>query len=86
MLFVNQGKVEAFANMQSAAHLGAERAFVVRTLRTGIPAEIRQTVRGDPYGLVRVGAMMLGMLLAGSGHLSGRWRLYRSRRVHARAA
>lgn len=84
--FVNQGKVEAFANMQSAAHLGAERAFVVRTLRTGIPAEIRQTVRGDPYGLVRVGAMMLGMLLAGSGHLSGRWRLYRSRRVHARAA
>jgi glucosyl-dolichyl phosphate glucuronosyltransferase len=83
--FVNQGKVEAFANMQSAAHLGAERAFVLRTLRTGIPAEIRQTVRGDPYGLVRVVAMMLGIMVAGSGHLSGRWRLHRARRVPARA-
>lgn len=83
--FVNQGKVEAFANMQSAAHLGAERSFVVRTLRMGVPAEIRQTVRGDPYGLVRVGAMVLGILFAGSGHLSGRWRLYRSRRVPVRA-
>jgi glucosyl-dolichyl phosphate glucuronosyltransferase len=83
--FVNQGKVQAFANMQSAGHLGAERAFVLRTLRTGVPAEIRQTVRGDPYGLVRVGAMMLGILLAGSGHLSGRWWLYQSRRVPAKA-
>lgn len=82
--FVNRGKVEAFANMQSAAHLGAERAFVVRTLRTGVLAEIQQTIQGDPYGLIRVGAMILGILLAGSGHLSGRWRLRRSRRGSAR--
>jgi GT2 family glycosyltransferase len=83
--FVNQSKVEAFANMQSAAHLGAERAFVLRTLRTGVSAELRETVRGDPVGLVRVSAMILGILLAASGHLSGRWRLHRSCRVPVRA-
>ena len=38
---VNQGKVEAFANMQEASSLGAELSFVTRTLTMGVPAEIR---------------------------------------------
>ena len=49
--FVNRGKIEAFANMQEAAHLNAEAAFVVRTVTTGIPAEIRKVIRGDPWDL-----------------------------------
>jgi cellulose synthase/poly-beta-1,6-N-acetylglucosamine synthase-like glycosyltransferase len=49
--FVNQGKVEAFANMQETAHLGAELAFVARTLTTGVLTEIRHVIRGDPCGL-----------------------------------
>jgi glucosyl-dolichyl phosphate glucuronosyltransferase len=81
--FVNQGKVEAFANMQEASSLGAELTFVTRTLTTGVSAEIRQVIRGDLYGLARVGAMITGIALAGLGHLSGRLRLRRSRRVPA---
>jgi glycosyltransferase involved in cell wall biosynthesis len=73
--FVNQGKVEAFANMRDASSLGAEMAFVARTLTTGVLAEIRRVIRGDLYGLARVGAMIAGIALAGLGHLSGALRL-----------
>jgi glucosyl-dolichyl phosphate glucuronosyltransferase len=81
--FANQGKVEVFANMQEASSLGAELAFVARTLTTGVLAEIRRVIRGDLYGLARVGAMIAGIALAGLGHLSGKLRLRRSRRVPA---
>jgi glucosyl-dolichyl phosphate glucuronosyltransferase len=72
---VNRGKVEAFANMQEASNLGAELAFVTRTLTTGVLAEIRRVIRGDLYGLARAGAMIAGIALAGLGHLSGTLRL-----------
>ena len=75
----NQGKVEVFANMKEAASLSAEVAFVKRALTTGTLAEIRHVIRGDPYGLARIGAMAAGIALAGLGHLSGRLRLRRSR-------
>jgi cellulose synthase/poly-beta-1,6-N-acetylglucosamine synthase-like glycosyltransferase len=70
--FVNLGKVQAFANMQGAAHLGAELAFVGWIMTRGIPAGMDQVLRGDLYGLVRAGAMMAGIVLAGLGHLSGK--------------
>jgi glucosyl-dolichyl phosphate glucuronosyltransferase len=73
--FVNLGKVEAFANMQGAADLGAERAFVRRIITTGIPDGMRQSFRGDLYGLLRVSAMMSGVVLAGLGHLAGKARV-----------
>lgn len=81
--FANQGKVEVFANMHEASSLGAELTFVARTLTVGVLAELRQVIRGDPYGLARVGAMITGIALAGLGHLSGRLRLHRSRRAPA---
>jgi glucosyl-dolichyl phosphate glucuronosyltransferase len=74
--FVNRGKVEAFANMQDAAHLGAELAFVKGILRSGILAEARSIVGGDFYGLPRMAAIMAGIFLAGLGHLSGKVHLY----------
>jgi cellulose synthase/poly-beta-1,6-N-acetylglucosamine synthase-like glycosyltransferase len=77
--FVNLGKVEAFANMQDAAHLGAEFAFVRRIITRGIPVGIYQALRGDLYGLARAGAMMAGIMLAGLGHLSGKWQTRRLR-------
>jgi cellulose synthase/poly-beta-1,6-N-acetylglucosamine synthase-like glycosyltransferase len=77
---VNQGKVEAFANMQEASSLDAELTFVARTLTTGVLAEIRPVIRGDLYGLARVGAMIAGIALAGLGHLSGKLRLRGSSR------
>jgi hypothetical protein len=79
--FVNQGKVEAFASMEQAAHLGAELSFVARALTMTIIIEARHVARGDLYGLARVGAMIAGIALAGFGHLSGKWHLYRSRRA-----
>ncbi len=81
--FVNQGKVAAFANMAEASSLGAELAFVARTVTTGGPAEIRHLARGDLYGLARVGAMVAGITLAGLGHLSGTLRLRWSRGLPA---
>jgi glucosyl-dolichyl phosphate glucuronosyltransferase len=81
--FVNQGKVEAFANMQEAAHLRAELAFVTRTFATGFVAEIRHIIHGDLYGLARMGAMTAGIALAGLGHLSGKLRLRWPHRIPA---
>ena len=81
--FANQGKVAVFANMKEASSLDAELTFVKRALTRGIPAEIRHVVRGDPYGLARVSAMMAGIALAGLGHVSGQLRLRWPRRVSA---
>lgn len=82
--FVNLGKIEAFANMQGAANLGAELTFVREIITRGIAAEMHKTLRGDFYGLIRAGAMVAGVTLAGLGHLSGKFRarwLRRSRTV-----
>jgi cellulose synthase/poly-beta-1,6-N-acetylglucosamine synthase-like glycosyltransferase len=81
--FANQYKVEVFANMQEASSLSAELTFVTRTLTMGVLAEIRHVIRGDLYGLVRVGAMIAGIAFAGFGYLSGKLRLRWSRRVPA---
>jgi cellulose synthase/poly-beta-1,6-N-acetylglucosamine synthase-like glycosyltransferase len=81
--FVNQGKVAAFANMEDAAGLGAEMGFVTRILPSGILADVGRTLRGDRYGLVRIGWMLAGTALAGFGNLSGQLRLRRSRRANA---
>jgi cellulose synthase/poly-beta-1,6-N-acetylglucosamine synthase-like glycosyltransferase len=71
----NQGKVEVRANMHEAASLSAELTFVTRTLTRGVLAEIGHVIRGDLYGIARVGAMMAGIAVAGCGHLSGKLRL-----------
>ncbi len=81
--FANRGKVTVFANMQEASSLDAELTFVTRTLTRGVLAEIRHVIRGDLYGLARVGVMIAGIALAGLGHLSGKFRLRWSRRVPA---
>jgi cellulose synthase/poly-beta-1,6-N-acetylglucosamine synthase-like glycosyltransferase len=78
--FVNQGKVEAFAHMGEAAGLGAEMAFVTHVVPTGVLGEILCVIKGDLYGLARIGAMIAGVALAGIGNLSGRLSLHRSRR------
>jgi cellulose synthase/poly-beta-1,6-N-acetylglucosamine synthase-like glycosyltransferase len=77
--FVNKGKVEAFANMEQAATLGAELGFVTRIVPLGVLLEARNVLRGDLYGLVRMAAIVAGVAFAGFGHLSGKARLYRFR-------
>jgi glucosyl-dolichyl phosphate glucuronosyltransferase len=77
--FVNRGKVEAFANMEGAAGLGAEMGFVTRIVPAGLLAETGRVIRGDRYGAVRMTWMIAGVAFAGFGHVAGKLRLYRSR-------
>ena len=80
--FVNKGKVEAFAQMGEAAGLGAETAFVTRVLPAGVLSELGHIVKGDQYGVLRIGAMIAGTALAGLGNISGKLDLARARQVH----
>jgi glycosyltransferase involved in cell wall biosynthesis len=69
--FVNRGKVGAFRSMGAAGNWTAELDFV----RTRVPASARRAVRdlasGDPWGLVRLAALLIGTGLAGAGSISG---------------
>lgn len=78
--FVNRGKVKAFADMESAANLAAERSFVARTLSKGVLRGARDAFAGDAGGLARVAAIVAGVSLAGLGHLVGRVELRHARR------
>jgi glucosyl-dolichyl phosphate glucuronosyltransferase len=78
--YVNREKVEAFADMGEAANIRAEQAFVRRALTTQVTAEGRALVRGDLDGLRRLGAMAVGVVMAGLGHLAGRAQLVLDRR------
>jgi hypothetical protein len=69
--------------MQEASSLDAELTFVARALTTSVRTEVHYVIRGDLYGLARIGAMMAGIALAGLGHMSGKARLRWSRRVPA---
>jgi GT2 family glycosyltransferase len=73
--WVNRGKVEAFHNMEGAAHLAAELSFVRRAISVRVPLELLSVFRGDPYGPLRAGAIVSGIVLAGLGHVVGRLRL-----------
>ena len=69
--YVNREKVEAFADMGDAANIEAERAFVRKALTTQVAVELRTVSSGDVNGLRRLGAMGIGVAMAGLGHLVG---------------
>jgi GT2 family glycosyltransferase len=69
--YVNRAKVIAFAEMGDAANLRAEVYFVLRSLTLGSLRSLKEFVRGDLYALARVGALVLGITLAGLGHVIG---------------
>jgi hypothetical protein len=73
--YVNREKVEAFAEMGDAANIEAERAFVRKALTTQVGVELRTVIGGDVNGLRRLGAMGIGVAMAGLGHLVGRLHL-----------
>jgi len=61
--------------MREASNLDAELAFVSRTLTMGVLDEMRHVIRGDLYGLARVGVMVAGIAIAGLAYVSGKLRL-----------
>ncbi len=78
--FVNKGKVSAFDQMEGARSLSADIGFVSRALSRGVSSGLRQALRGDLWGAARAVTIVAGVVLAGSGHVAGRWQLYRWRR------
>jgi glycosyltransferase involved in cell wall biosynthesis len=53
--------------------LSSERTYALITLPTGFFRGLHDSLRGDPDGLRRSGAIVLGMLLTVSGYLRGRY-------------
>ena len=74
--FVNREKVDAFADMGEAANIRAEREFVRRAMTRQTSIELANVVRRDWTGLSRLGAMTVGVVMAGLGHGVGRGQLY----------
>lgn len=70
--FVNREKVRVFRRMGAAANLIAEREFVIRALTREGGRYIRRILRGDRDAARALGAMLMGIALAGAGHLRGR--------------
>jgi len=74
--YVNREKVEAFVDMGEAANIQAERAFVRKALTTQVAGELGAVARGDLNALRRLGAMCVGVAMAGLGHLVGRGQVF----------
>ena len=70
--FVNREKVEAFAEMGEAANIRAEREFVQRAMTQQASREMADILRGQWDGFLRLGAMFVGVMMAGFGHVVGR--------------
>jgi GT2 family glycosyltransferase len=82
--FVNKEKVAAFQALGEAANLRAEMRFVLRGLTYRMWVGVSEAVHGDLYGLVRCGAALVGMGMAGIGHVAGRTERYLSLASSAR--
>jgi GT2 family glycosyltransferase len=71
--FVNREKVEVFAALGEAADMGAESQFVGRAITAQLVADATDVLHGRFTGLSRMGAMLIGILMAATGHLVGRF-------------
>lgn len=54
--------------------LASERTYVVRTLPRGVARAFADAGRGDPAGLARAGAIVVGVTITAAGYLIGRVR------------
>ena len=82
--FVNKWKVDALHQMGEAASLSADMGFVGGALARGVPHEAGQALKGDLWGAARAAVIVIGITLAGLGHLVGQGALFvgRVRRGH----
>jgi hypothetical protein len=71
---VNRDKVPAFAAMGAAATLAPERSFVIRSIVSQSGATLRGVAAGRPEEVRQLGAMLVGIALAGLGNVVGRLR------------
>jgi hypothetical protein len=52
--------------------LASERSYVARTLPRGVARGLADAGRGDPAGLARAGAIIVGLSVTAAGYLVGR--------------
>jgi GT2 family glycosyltransferase len=64
----------------SGRALAAERVYVRRTLPAGVLRGLAEAARGDPWGVVRAGAIVAGLTLTTLGYLGGWVGIANSRR------
>lgn len=57
-----------------ARGLSAERAYTLRTLPGGVARGCAETLRGRPAGLLRAGAIVVGLGATAAGYLAGKLR------------
>src|SRR5581483_5659683 len=69
---VNRQKARTLRDMGPAANLDAELQFVWRTIRRCCLNDLRRGVSGEPEAFRSLGATLIGIALAGLGHLRGR--------------
>ncbi|WP_432564141.1 glycosyltransferase family 2 protein [Kineococcus sp. SYSU DK003] len=80
---VNREKVRALRDLGEAGNLTAELQFAAAAVRTSVGA-VGAAVRGRPVELLRAGALLAGLGLAGLGHLHGRAAMLAGRTPPAR--
>ncbi|HXW80469.1 MAG TPA: glycosyltransferase [Acidimicrobiales bacterium] len=73
--YVNREKVATFADMGSAANLRAERRFVAQALTRHARRQIMAALHGNGTALLRLNAMLVGIVMAGAGNVFGRFLL-----------
>ncbi len=80
--FVNQEKIEVFAELGGTADMGAESTFVIRSFTDQLASDAGDLLHGQSAALARIGAMFVGLAMAAAGNLVGRyrWALRRRRR------
>lgn len=71
-LYVNRAKVRAHHDMGAASSFRPDVAFVVRTMTIGIKREVTLVFRGDWHGVLRIGAILVGVASSGAGNMIGR--------------
>lgn len=76
---ISKAQVAAFVG--SGDGLSTERSYVTRALPLGVARGVADLLRGDPAGLSRAGAIVIGLAVTAAGYL--RTRLGRARRPPA---
>ena len=66
--------------------LSSERTYTMRTLPRGVLRGLSDTVRGDPAGLGRASAIVIGLVWTTAGYLVGRLKTRRAAPVRVEAA
>lgn len=69
--FENRTKADVVRSMGAAGSLVAEREHALRVVPSGVGKGIQESLAGDSFGLARAIVLTLGMILAGSGMVTG---------------